>query len=183
MAASSPLWVWMDLEMTGLLPEQDVIIEMATIITDIDLNIVAEGPSLIIQREATRFATMDEWNRTTHTKSGLWQMVIDSTISEADAEAQTLAFIRQHVKPNESPLCGNSIWQDRRFLARYMKTLDSYLHYRMIDVSTLKELTKRWFPAGPKAPEKTDAHRALDDIRASIEELRFYREHFLSAST
>ena len=183
MAASSGLLVWMDLEMTGLEPEHDLIIEIATIITNENLDVIEEGPSLIIKRDAALFAGMDDWNRRQHTASGLWQKVVDSTISEREAEAQTLAFIKKHVGPKQSPLCGNSIWQDRRFIARYMKDIDAYLHYRLIDVSTLKELTSRWYPGKPRPPEKPDAHRALDDIRESVHELRFYRDNYLVPRT
>jgi oligoribonuclease len=169
----------MDLEMTGLDPERDVIIEMATLITDANLNLVAEGPTIVIHRDPALFDTMDDWNKKQHGGSGLWQKVVDSTISEREAEAQTLAFLKAHVGERQSPLCGNSVWQDRRFLARYMRSIDAYLHYRLVDVSTLKELTQRWYPKGPRPPEKPDAHRALDDIKESVEELKFYRDHYL----
>lgn len=168
--------VWMDLEMTGLDPDRDVVIEMATLITDAELNIVAEGPEIVIQRAPELFETMDSWNREHHTKSGLWQKVVTSTITEAEAEEKTLAFIKEHIKERESPLCGNSIWQDRRFIAKYMKKLDAYLHYRLIDVSTLKILGTMWYAGDLKQViEKKSSHRALDDIRESIEELRRYR--------
>lgn len=169
--------VWMDLEMTGLDPERDLIIEMATLITDSDLNIIAEGPEIVIHRPANLFETMDDWNREQHTKSGLWAKVLESKISQIEAEQQTLSFLKQHIGPRESPLCGNSIWQDRRFIAKYMKDLDNYLHYRLIDVSTIKILGKLWYPKDmEKGVEKKSAHRALDDIRESIEELKLYRQ-------
>jgi oligoribonuclease len=172
--------VWMDLEMTGLDPDRDVIIEMATLITDKDLNVIAEGPEIAIQRPQSMFELMDQWNREHHTKSGLWAKVVASEISETKAEELTLNFIKQHIGPRESPLCGNSIWQDRRFIAKHMKKLDAYLHYRLIDVSTLKTLGKMWYPNEVvKLPEKDSQHRALDDIKESIEELKAYRKLFL----
>ena len=174
------LLVWMDLEMTGLDPDIDTIIEMATLITDSDLSVVAEGPEIVINQPAARFDGMDEWNREHHTKSGLWQKVIESKVSLAEAEQTTLAFIKEHVGLKESPLCGNSVWQDRRFLVRYMKEVESYLHYRLIDVSTVKELSTRWFPT-TKFSKKKGAHRAMDDIRESVEELRFYRKALFRA--
>lgn len=168
--------VWMDLEMTGLEPDQDVIIEMATVITDPELNVIAEGPELVIRRSQELFKGMDSWNREHHTKSGLWAKVIASEVSEEEAEKQTLEFIKKYVKNRESPLCGNSIWQDRRFIAKYMKKIDAYLHYRLIDVSTLKVLGKMWFPQEMATlTEKNSSHRALDDIKESIEELKRYR--------
>ncbi|MGI9326248.1 MAG: oligoribonuclease [Pseudomonadales bacterium] len=173
--------VWMDLEMTGLDPERDAIIEMATLITDSDLNIVAEGPVIAVHQSEATLALMDDWNVRTHGKSGLTQRVRDSKISATEAEATTLAFIQEHVSANSAPLCGNSIWQDRRFLARYMPTLESYLHYRLIDVSTLKELARRWAPKVYEGFAKQGAHTALADIRESIEELRHYRTQFIAA--
>lgn len=168
--------VWMDLEMTGLDPERDTIIEIATIITDSDLNVVAEGPELAIHQEPERFTQMDDWNKEQHTKSGLWQKVLASEISLAEAEKETLAFIKRFVGHRESPLCGNSVWQDRRFLARYMPSIDAHLHYRLIDVSTIKELTRRWYGDELKYSKEKGLHRALEDIRESVEELKFYRE-------
>jgi oligoribonuclease len=169
--------VWMDLEMTGLDSERDVIIEMATLITDINLNLIAEGPEIVIQRPKELFDNMDSWNREHHTKSGLWAKVISSQISESEAEQKTLDFLKQHLGPRESPLCGNSIWQDRRFIAKYMRNLDAFLHYRLIDVSTIKMLGKIWYPQDvEKTPEKQTTHRALDDIKESIEELKAYRQ-------
>jgi oligoribonuclease len=170
--------VWVDLEMTGLDPEQHTILEIATLITDGALNIVAEGPVLAIRHSAETLAAMDQWNREHHGASGLTGRALASTLTVAAAERQTLEFVRQYCAHRISPLCGNSVHQDRRFLVRYMPAFDAYLHYRNIDVSTVKELVRRWYPAGPSAPEKKHAHLALDDIRESIDELRFYRQHF-----
>jgi len=171
--------VWMDLEMTGLDPEAHVIIEMATIITDSDLNILGEGPVLAVSQLHAKLAAMDEWNTTHHTKSGLVERVRTSSVPEREAEAQTLAFIESYVEKHASPLCGNTIWQDRRFLARYMPTLEGYLHYRNIDVSSIKELVARWRPDLLQGFSKTNRHTALADIHESIEELKYYREHFI----
>jgi len=170
--------VWMDLEMTGLDVEKEVIIEIATIITDSELNIVEEGPSLVIHQNDEILSRMDEWNQKTHSTSGLIQRVKNSTISVAEAERQTLDFIKKYVPDNTSPLCGNSIGQDRRFLDVYMKEITDFLHYRNIDVTSVKELVKRWYPKGPKMPKKSEAHMALIDIRESIDEMNFYREHY-----
>jgi oligoribonuclease len=172
------LLVWMDMEMSGLEPDRDVILEIATLITDASLAVVAEGPLLAVHQADAVLDAMDDWNREHHGASGLTARVRTSTLSTAEAEAQTLAFIRAHCTARSSPLCGNSIHQDRRFLARYMPQLDGYLHYRNVDVSTIKELVRRWYPEGPPPPEKKHAHLALDDIRESIEELRFYRAHY-----
>ena len=169
--------VWVDLEMSGLDPERCTILEIATIVTDADLRIVAEGPVIAIHQPESVLAVMDEWNREHHAASGLSGRVRASTQSMADAEVATLAFVRRFCPERSSPLCGNSIHHDRRFLARYMPRFEAYLHYRNIDVSTIKELVRRWYPNGPQAPEKKHAHLALDDIRESIAELRFYREH------
>ena len=170
--------LWLDMEMTGLDPERDTILEIATLVTNADLETVAEGPALVVHQPAAVLDAMDDWNQEHHRASGLTERVLASTTSMADAEAHTLAFVQQHCPERTSPLCGNSVHQDRRFLARYMPRLEAYLHYRNIDVSTVKELVRRWYPAGPPAPEKRHAHLALDDIRESIEELRFYRTHF-----
>jgi oligoribonuclease len=178
---SIPL-VWMDLEMTGLDPDADTIIEIATIITDGNLKIIASGPNLIIHQEPERFEKMDDWNKEHHTKSGLWQAVVKSTITLKDAERQTFEFIKNHCKVNESPLCGNSVWQDRRFLVRYMPSIDDFLHYRLVDVSTIKELAARWFPKIEPEKPKDSAHRALDDIKESIDELIFYRQNVFKPS-
>lgn len=171
--------VWMDLEMTGLNPETEVIIEMATLITDGDLTIIAEGPVLAIRQPEEKLAAMDEWNQTHHSASGLLERVRKSDILPVEAEACTLAFIEKHVERHTAPLCGNSIWQDRRFLTRYMPTLEAYLFYRNIDVSSLKELVMRWRPDLMAGFKKQNAHTALADIRESVEELKYYREHFL----
>ncbi len=167
--------VWMDLEMTGLDPETDTIIEMATMITDGQLNIIAEGPNLVIHQPDSVMDKMNDWCKKHHGQSGLTQRVKDSTISLQEAEQLTLDFIRKHVGERQSPLCGNSVHQDRRFLVRYMPRLESWLHYRNIDVSTIKELAKRWYPE--LTPwKKKNAHLALDDILESINELKYYRE-------
>jgi oligoribonuclease len=174
------LLVWVDMEMSGLNPATDVVLEVAVLLTNKDLEIVAEGPQLIVQQPAELFAKMDAWNQEHHTKSGLWQSVVASQVSLQEAEEAVLNFLKQHVGPRQSPLCGNSIAQDRMFLMHHMPQVNEYLHYRMIDVSTIKELVKRWYPGGPAAPAKTNQHRALDDIRESINELRFYRETFFA---
>jgi len=168
----------MDLEMTGLDPERHVIVEIATLVTNDDLEIVGEGPDLVVHQPAEAFEAMDDFVRNMHTTSGLLPQIEASTISLEDAGAQTLAFIKEHVPDARSvPLCGNSIGTDRRFLARYLPEIEEYLHYRSVDVSTLKELARRWYPGALSAlPRKATAHRALDDIRESIDELRFYRE-------
>jgi oligoribonuclease len=171
--------VWIDLEMTGLDPDRDSILEIATLITTEQLELVAEGPALAIHHSQATLDAMDDWNRKHHSASGLSARVLASPISMVEAETQTLDFIKTYCPPRSSPLCGNSIWQDRRFLARYMPQMESFLHYRVIDVSTLKELVRRWYPSGPQPPQKKRAHLALDDIRESIEELRFYRAAYL----
>lgn len=167
--------VWIDMEMTGLDPDKDVIIEIAAVVTDPDLNVIATGPDLVVQRDQRLFAGMDKWNQEHHTKSGLWAAVIASKVTEREAEQATLDFIKQHVTVKSSPLCGNSVWQDRRFLYRYMPALEEYLHYRLIDVSTIKELTGRWYGDQLKYDAKKNSHRALDDIMESIDELKYYR--------
>ncbi|MEE3117654.1 MAG: oligoribonuclease [Pseudomonadota bacterium] len=170
--------VWIDLEMTGLDPEKERIIEMATIVTDSDLNLVAEGPVIAVHQPDSLLDAMDEWCTNTHGASGLTQRVKDSTITEAEAEQQTLAFLQAHVEPGKSPLCGNSIGQDRRFLVKYMPALEAFFHYRTLDVSTIKELARRWRPDVLAGVKKQGSHLALDDIRDSINELRHYRETF-----
>ena len=173
--------IWIDLEMTGLEPEHDVIIEMATIVTDSDLNILATGPVIAVHQSDALLAGMDEWNTRTHGESGLTQRVRDSKISAAEAEAQTIAFLEQWVPKGKSPICGNSIGQDRRFLCRYMPTLEAFFHYRNLDVSTLKILAERWAPQIKEGFQKKGTHQALDDIRESIAELQYYRERFIKA--
>ncbi len=170
--------VWMDMEMTGLDPARDTILEIATLITTDTLDVVAEGPGLAIRHPPQVLDAMDQWNRDHHAASGLTARVLASSASMAEAEAQSLAFVKTYCPEGTSPLCGNSIYQDRRFLARYMPQLDAYLHYRNIDVSTVKELVRRWYPTGPRPPEKKHAHLALADIHESINELRFYRQHY-----
>ena len=172
--------VWMDLEMTGLDPEHDVIIEIATIVTDGDLNIIAEGPVIAVKQPDVLLDAMDEWNTKTHGNSGLTERVRNSNADAREAERQTLAFLAQYVKAGTSPLCGNSIHQDRRFLVKYMPELEAYMHYRNIDVSTLKELAKRWNPEVVSSFQKKGSHQALDDIRESIDEALHYRKHFLA---
>ena len=171
--------VWMDLEMTGLDPEHDVIIEIATIVTDGDLNIIAEGPVIAVSQPDVLLDAMDEWNTKTHGNSGLTQRVCDSDVDAREAQRQTIEFLQQYVKAGASPLCGNSIHQDRRFLVKYMPELEAYMHYRNIDVSTLKELAKRWKPEVVSSFEKKGSHQALDDIRESIAEMLHYRKYFL----
>lgn len=170
--------VWMDLEMTGLDPEVDRIIEIATIVTDANLNTLAEGPALAVRQPQSLLDGMDEWNQTHHSASGLLDRMAAEGVTETEAEAMTLAFIERHVGRGEAPLCGNTIWQDRRFLSRYMKTLENYLHYRMIDVSSVKELARRWRPDVLEGYSKRNEHTALSDVRESIDELKHYREHF-----
>ncbi|MDX8410493.1 MAG: oligoribonuclease [Mariprofundaceae bacterium] len=170
--------VWMDMEMSGLNPDRDHVLEIATLITDSNLEIVAEGPELVVHQPQEILDGMDEWCRKHHRASGLTAMVQASTISLAEAEEKTLAFLQEYIPENGCPLCGNSIHQDRRFLYRYMPQLEAWLHYRNIDVSSLKEVVKRWYPNAGKLPRKKGSHRALHDIRESIEELRYYRKHF-----
>ena len=171
--------IWIDLEMTGLDPDKDVIIEMATIVNDSDLNVLAEGPVIAVHQSDELLAGMDEWNTRTHGQSGLTQRVRESKISPAEAEAQTIAFLQEWVPQGKSPICGNSIGQDRRFLYRYMPALENYFHYRYLDVSTLKILAERWAPQLKEGFQKKGSHLALDDIRESIAELKNYRETFL----
>ena len=168
--------VWVDMEMSGLQPETHRILEIAMIVTDGDLNIVAEGPVLVVHQEDAVLDRMDAWNKGTHGKSGLIDKVKESTLTEAEVEAECLAFLKQHVKSSISPMCGNTIHQDRRFMNRYMPKLEAYFHYRNIDVSTIKELCKRWQPEIAKGFSKQQAHTALADIIESVDELRYYRE-------
>jgi oligoribonuclease len=169
--------IWIDLEMTGLDPDTDSIIEIATLITDKELNVLAEGPELAIQTPLERLNAMDEWNRNTHTKSGLWNRCLQSPLALTQAEAQTIDFLSNWIDANKSPMCGNSICQDRRFLARGMPRLERYFHYRNLDVSTVKELSKRWSPKLLEGFSKVGAHTALSDIRESVKELAYYRQH------
>jgi oligoribonuclease len=168
--------VWIDLEMTGLDTQNDHIIEIATIVTDARLNILAEGPVIAVHQADAVLTAMDAWNTAQHAGSGLTQRVRESRLDEAQAERLTLVFLSQYVPPNCSPMCGNSICQDRRFLARCMPELERYFHYRNLDVSTLKELAQRWVPEVARAFSKQSAHLALDDVRDSIRELQYYRE-------
>jgi oligoribonuclease len=179
MTQDSQHLIWIDLEMTGLNPDTDLIIEIATIVTDKNLNIVAQGPVLAVHQSDEALAAMDEWNQTHHGQSGLIDRVKASTINNAQAELLTIEFLKLWVPENTSPICGNSISQDRRFLYRYMPKLEAYFHYRSIDVSTLKELAARWAPEVKDGFNKESTHQALDDIIESIEELRYYREHFI----
>ena len=174
--------IWIDLEMTGLKPESDVIIEIATVVTDAQLNVLAEGPVIAVHQDDATLAGMDEWNTRQHGSSGLTARVRASTVDAAGAEAQTLAFLQHWVPAGASPMCGNSICQDRRFLARHMPALERHFHYRNLDVSTLKELARRWAPQLAGLFSKEGTHLALADIHDSIRELRFYREHLLSAA-
>jgi len=171
--------IWIDLEMTGLNPDIDVIIEIATVVTDKDLNILAQGPVLAVYQSDEILANMDEWNQKHHGASGLINRVKSSRINNIEAERLTIEFLKQWVPENTSPICGNSIGQDRRFLYRYMPKLEAYFHYRNIDVSTLKELAARWAPEVKEGFNKESSHQALDDIIESIEELRYYRENFI----
>ena len=172
--------IWIDLEMTGLDTQHDHIIEIATVVTDGQLNVLAEGPVLAVHQSDAVLAAMDDWNTRQHGQSGLLERVRSSRLTAFDAERQTLDFLARHVAKGESPMCGNSICQDRRFLARLMPTLEEYFHYRNLDVSTLKELARRWYP-GFAGFSKTSSHLALDDIYDSIEELRYYRDHLMVA--
>ncbi|WP_312044677.1 oligoribonuclease [Erwinia sp.] len=171
--------IWIDLEMTGLDPEQDRIIEIATLVTDADLNILAEGPVFAVHQSDAQLALMDEWNVNTHTGSGLVERVKASQYDDRAAEQATLAFLKKWVPENSSPICGNSIAQDRRFLFKYMPELEAYFHYRYLDVSTLKELARRWKPEILAGFKKQGTHQAMDDIRESVAELAYYREHFI----
>ncbi len=171
--------IWIDLEMTGLSPENDVIIEIATLVTDLHLNILAEGPVFAIHQSEERIAAMDKWNTNQHTQSGLVARMREVGVSVAHAEQATLKFLQQYTDKGKSPMCGNSICQDRRFLCRYMPALASHFHYRNLDVSTLKELALRWNPPLVSAIKKESKHLAMDDIKDSIAELVYYREHFI----
>lgn len=178
MAQDAENLIWIDLEMTGLDPDTDLIIEIATVITDKNLNILAEGPVLAVHQSDAALAAMDDWNQKHHGESGLIRRVKDSKVTAADAELQTLDFLSQWVPANTSPICGNSICQDRRFLYRYMPKLEAFFHYRNLDVSTVKELAARWVPGLKDGFSKKASHKAMDDIIESIEELKYYRQHF-----
>jgi oligoribonuclease len=179
MAQDQNALVWLDMEMTGLDPERDRILELAVVVTNSNLDVVAEGAVWVVHQPDEVLAGMDEWNQKTHAKSGLIDKVKASILAEADIEAQCLDFLHRYVPTGKSPMCGNSICQDRRFMARYMPKLEAWFHYRNLDVSTLKELCKRWKPDVAKGVKKGGKHEALADIEESIEELKYYREHFL----
>jgi oligoribonuclease len=179
MALNDNRLVWLDMEMTGLDPEKERIIEVAVVVTEPDLTVVAEGPVLVVHQPDAQLDAMDNWNKSTHGKSGLIDKVKASTTTEAQAEDILLAFLSQHVPAGKSPMCGNTISQDRRFMFRYMPRLEQFFHYRSLDVSTLKELARRWRPDVYKGFEKKSRHEALADIYDSIDELKYYREHFL----
>lgn len=170
--------IWMDLEMSGLDSSREFILEIATLITDGNLQIIEEGPCIAIHQSNEVLELMDDWNKQHHSASGLVLRVRESKIGCAEAEQQTLEFIRKYCPPRSSPLCGNSVGQDRKFLDKYMPQLSDHLHYRNIDVTTIKEVARRWFPNGPKPPKKSDTHKALTDIRESLQELTFYRKHY-----
>jgi oligoribonuclease len=180
LACSDQNLIWIDLEMTGLLPDSDRIIEIAVVVTDPQLSLRVEGPVFAIHQTDTVLNGMDAWNKGTHGRSGLTERVRSSTVDEASAEAQVIAFLQQYVPRGKSPMCGNTICQDRRFLARTMPTLEAFFHYRNLDVSTLKELAKRWKPAVLEGFKKAQAHTALADIHESIDELLHYRQHLLA---
>jgi len=171
--------IWIDMEMSGLNPDTDRILEVALVVTDSQLRTVAEAPVLVVRQAAAVLDAMDVWNKSTHAKSGLIEKVKAATLSEAETEARLVAFLAEHVPPRMSPMCGNSVHQDRRFLARHMPALEAYFLYRNLDVSTLKELAKRWKPEIMAGLTKHGKHEALADIYESIEELKYYREHFL----
>ena len=179
MAQDASRLIWIDMEMTGLDPDLDRIIEVAIVITDNDLETVVESPALVVHQDDARLAAMDAWNQSTHARTGLIDKVKASTLDEAAVETAMLAFLREQVPARVSPMCGNSICQDRRFLARWMPKLEDYFHYRNLDVSTLKELAKRWKPDMARGIVKRGAHTALADIHESIDELKYYRQNFL----
>lgn len=179
MAANEHRLVWLDMEMTGLDPEKERIIEVAVVVTEPDLTVVAEGPVIVVHQPDSLLDAMDSWNTATHGRSGLTDKVKASTVTEAQAEDELIAFLSKHIGAGKSPLCGNSIGQDRRFMVRYMPRLEAFFHYRNLDVSTLKELAKRWRPDVYKGFDKKSRHEALADIYESIAELAYYREHFL----
>ena len=179
MAQNDTHLVWVDMEMSGLDPDKDVVLEVALVVTDKDLNLVEEGPVLVVRQADAVLDAMDSWNKSTHGKSGLVDKVKASPLSEADVENQMIEFMKRHVGERKSPMCGNSICQDRRFMARHLPKLEAYFHYRNLDVSTLKELAARWRPELKDGFKKANSHTALADIQESIEELKYYREHFI----
>ena len=179
MAQENNNLIWIDMEMSGLQPERDMILELAVVVTDNELNVLAESPVLVVHQSDEVLDGMDAWNKGTHGKSGLIDKVKASTLDESAAEAQMIAFLKQHVPANKSPMCGNSICQDRRFMARHMPALEAYFHYRNLDVSVFKELARRWRPKLYDGFKKASKHTALADIYESIDELKYYREHFI----
>ncbi len=179
MAQDNNNLIWIDMEMSGLQPERDMILELAVVVTDNALNVLAESPVLVVHQPDAVLDGMDAWNKGTHGKSGLIEQVKASTLDEAAAEARMIEFIKQYVPPNKSPMCGNSICQDRRFMARHMPKLEAYFHYRNLDVSVFKELARRWRPKLYDGFKKASKHTALADIYESIDELKYYREHFI----
>jgi oligoribonuclease len=181
MAQDATRLIWIDMEMTGLRPDSDRIIEVALVVTDAALAVVAEAQVLVVHQDDATLGGMDSWNQSTHARTGLTDKVKASTLIEKDVEQRMLAFLREHVPPKTSPMCGNTICQDRRFLARWMPELEDYFHYRNLDVSTLKELCKRWQPDVARGWTKQGKHEALADIYESIDELKYYRDHFIRA--
>ena len=179
LAKSADNLIWLDMEMSGLLPDSDRILELAAVVTDANLNVLGESPVLVIHQTDAVLEGMDAWNKGTHGRSGLIEKVKASTLNEQSATEQMIAFLKQHVPAGKSPMCGNSICQDRRFMARYMPDLESYFHYRNLDVSVFKELARRWKPAVYTGFKKASKHEALADIYESIDELKYYREHFI----
>ena len=179
MAQESDNLIWLDMEMSGLSPDNDRILELAAVVTDAELNVLAESPVLVVHQSEAVLTGMDAWNQSTHARSGLIGKVKASTLDEAAASAIMLEFLRQHVPAGKSPMCGNSICQDRRFMARYMPELEAYFHYRNLDVSVFKELARRWRPTIYSGFKKASKHEALADIYESIDELKYYREHFI----
>lgn len=183
MAVDNNNLIWVDLEMTGLDPDKDRVIEIATVVTNASLAIVAEGPVIAIRQTDAVLEGMDSWNRDTHTNSGLIDRVRESDYNESSASAETINFFRQHVEPENSPMCGNSVCQDRRFLYRWMPDVERYFHYRNLDVSSVKELCNRWAPQIAQGLKKKSTHQALQDIRDSIEELRYYRDNLFNLNS
>ena len=182
MSSSDDNLIWLDMEMSGLDTQTDKVLEIATAVTDPHLNIIAEGPVIVIHQADEVLNGMDAWNQSTHSKSGLIEKVKQSSFDEAYASETTIEFLKKHIAPNKSPMCGNSICQDRRFMAKHMPNLESYFHYRNLDVSVFKELSRRWRPQLYQGFKKTSKHEALSDIYDSIDELKYYREHFLKLS-